>query len=102
MPQTRAAPQTDGSCRTARRRWWVRRSRRRRTRRWIRDGNDTGEATDPTYRLVDTDEGERITVRVTFRDDAGNDESLISEATEGVAPVLLDNELHGDAGRARR
>ena len=35
---------------------------------------------------MDADEGERIKVRVTFTDDARNDESLTSEATDAVAP----------------
>ena len=53
---------------------------------WIRGGEDIGGATGSSYRLVDADEGERIKVRVTFTDDARNDESLTSEATDAVAP----------------
>ena len=42
---------------------------------WIRGREDIGGATGSSYRLVDADEGERIKVRVTFTDDARNDES---------------------------
>ena len=57
---------------------------------WIRsDGNaDTGidGATAQTYTLRTADEGQAIKVRVTFRDDADNEESLTSTATGTVAP----------------
>ena len=56
------------------------------TYQWIRGGNDISGATGSTYTLVDADEGERIKVRVTFDDDAGNDESLTSAATDAVEP----------------
>ena len=56
---------------------------------WIRsdDGTDTdiAGATDSTYTLVLADQGKTIKVRVTFTDDAENEESLTSEATEAVA-----------------
>ena len=42
-------------------------------------------ATDATYTLVPTDEGKTVKVRVTFTDDAGNEESLTSAATGEVA-----------------
>ena len=51
---------------------------------WMRGENDISGATRSTYTLVDADEGQRIKVRVTFEDDAGNDESLTSAATETV------------------
>ena len=58
---------------------------------WIRnDGSadtDITSATSSTYTLVDADQGKTIKVRVSFTDDAGNDESLTSEAKpdEGTA-----------------
>ena len=56
---------------------------------WIaNDGTsdtDITGATDSTYILATTDEGKTIKVRVSFTDDAGNDESLTSTATEAVA-----------------
>ena len=55
---------------------------------WIRsDGNndsDIPDATDTTYTLVSADEGKTIKVRVTFTDDADNEETLTSAATEVV------------------
>ena len=55
---------------------------------WIRnDGNaDTyiQAAEQPTYRLEPDDEGKTIKVRVSFTDDAVNEETLTSEATAAV------------------
>ena len=56
---------------------------------WIRnDGSsDTSitDATDSTYTLVAGDEGKTIKVRVSFTDDAGNEETLTSTATDIVS-----------------
>ena len=56
---------------------------------WIRnDGNsdsDIPDATDTTYTLVSADEGKTIKVRVSFTDDADNQETLTSAATAAVA-----------------
>ena len=56
---------------------------------WIRnDGStdtDISEATDATYILADVDEGETIKVRVSFTDDADNNETVTSAATAAVA-----------------
>ena len=57
---------------------------------WIRseDGNadtDIDDATDSTYTLTGGDVGKTIQVKVTFTDDADNQESLTSVATETVA-----------------
>ena len=56
---------------------------------WIRnDGGVDTEiqgATDSTYTLDHADAGKTVKVRVSFTDDAGNDESLISTATTEVA-----------------
>ena len=59
------------------------------TYQWIRsDGNtdaDISGATARTYELSDADQGKTIKVRITFTDDAHNDESLTSASTEEVA-----------------
>ena len=56
---------------------------------WIRnDGStdtDIQDATGSTHTLVDADEGKVIKVKVTFTDDAGNEEALTSGATDAVA-----------------
>ena len=58
---------------------------------WLRDDADIAGQTSSTYELIPADEGKTIKVRVTFQDDAGNAESLISGATTAVlarsAPV---------------
>ena len=53
--------------------------------RWVADGADISGASDSTYTLVESDEGSVISVRVSFTDDGGNDESLTSDATDAVA-----------------
>ncbi len=56
---------------------------------WVRnDGTtdtDISGATGSTYTLVDADEGKTIKVKVTFTDDASNEESVTSTATATVA-----------------
>ena len=58
---------------------------------WIRTDTDIEGATGSTYTAVDADEGKTLKVRVGFTDDAGNEESLTSAATDVVAaaPELL-------------
>ena len=51
---------------------------------WIRGSTDIGDATGSAYTLVAADEGKSIKVRVSFSDDAGNEESLTSAATAAV------------------
>ena len=51
---------------------------------WLADDVDIAGATAKTYTLVDADEGAAIKVRVSFTDDAGNDETLTSAATAMV------------------
>ena len=51
-------------------------------------------ATDSTYTLLDADEGKIIKVRVTFTDDAGNEESLTSSATAAVAASAQTDSEH--------
>ena len=58
---------------------------------WIaNDGStdaDIENATKSTYELVDDDEGKTIKVKVTFTDDRGNEETLVSVATTEVAAL---------------
>ena len=55
---------------------------------WVADDGtsdtDITGATDSTYTLAASNEGKTIKVQVSFTDDAGNDESLTSAATEVV------------------
>ena len=58
---------------------------------WIAGGSDIGGATGSTYTLTSSEQGQTVQVRVTFTDDADNEETLTSEATVEVtaAPVPL-------------
>ena len=51
---------------------------------WLADGADISGATSDTYTLADADEGKAISVKVSFTDDAGNEETLTSAATDAV------------------
>ena len=53
---------------------------------WIAGGSDIDGATGSSHTLTAAEEGQTIQVRVDFTDDAGNDESLTSVATDAVAP----------------
>ena len=53
---------------------------------WMADDANIQDATDATYTLTKDDEGKAITVRVSFTDDANNEESLTSEPTGPVVP----------------
>ena len=52
---------------------------------WIAGGSDIDGATGSTYTLTYSEQGKTIQVRVTFTDDADNEESLTSQATVAVA-----------------
>ena len=52
---------------------------------WVAGGLDIGGATGSTYTLTPSEQGQTVQVRVTFTDDAENEESLTSEATVPVA-----------------
>ena len=52
---------------------------------WLADDTDIDGATSSTYTLTDADQGKTIKVKVTFTDDAENEETLTSVATEAVA-----------------
>ena len=52
---------------------------------WLADDVEINGATASTYTLADAEAGKAIKVRVSFTDDAGNDEELTSAATGAVA-----------------
>ena len=52
---------------------------------WLASDSDIAGAAGSTYTLADTDEGKTVRVRVSFTDDAGNDETLTSAPTAAVA-----------------
>ena len=54
---------------------------------WLADGANISGATGPTYALVAADVRKAIKVRVTFTDDAGNQESITSDPTEKVPGI---------------
>ena len=55
------------------------------TYQWLADDSDISGATNATYTLADADEGKAVKVEVSFTDDADNEETLTSGATEAVA-----------------
>ena len=57
------------------------------TYQWLAAGTDIGSATSATYTLTSSEQGDKITVRVTFDDDADNPETLTSDETYEVAPA---------------
>ena len=74
---------------------------------WVADSSDIPGATGSTYTLVSADVGKAIRVRAGFTDDAGNDETLTSAATDAVAakpnnPATGAPTITGTAGWVRR
>ena len=65
------------------------------TYQWLTDDTEVSGATSSTYTLVAADVGKAIKVRVSFTDDAGNEESLTSAATAMVA-ALPNNVATGE------
>ena len=61
------------------------------TYQWLADDTDIAGATGSTYTLVEADEGKTVKVRVSFTDDAGNGETLTSEATDPVTATTQPN-----------
>ena len=65
---------------------------------WLAGGSDIAGATGSGYTLTSGEQGQTVQVRVSFTDDAGNQESLTSAATAAVAArpdpltVTLENE----------
>ena len=69
---------------------------------WITGGTDISGVTGSSYTLVDAEEGKAIKVRVSFTDDAGNEETLTSDTTEAVvakpnAPATGEPTISGTA-----
>ena len=63
---------------------------------WLSDATDIEGANGDTYVLTDAEEGTAISIRVSFTDDAGNDETLSSEATAAVAARPTEESLSLD------
>ena len=55
------------------------------TYQWLADDGSIQGAANSTYTLTDSDEGKTIKVKVSFTDDAGNEETLTSAATAAVS-----------------
>ena len=60
------------------------------TRNDVSGDADISGATDSTYTLVEADKDKTIKVRVTFTDDAGNEETLTSSATAEVTAAAME------------
>ena len=58
---------------------------------WLADDSDISGATNATYTLAAGDEGKAIKVEVSFTDDAGNEETLTSAATDAVEAAPTPN-----------
>ena len=54
------------------------------TYQWLADGADISGANGSAYTLAGADKGKAISVKVSFTDDAGNEETLTSAATAAV------------------
>ena len=72
---------------------------------WLADGTDIQDATASTYEVSDDDVGKAISVRVTFTDNADNEESLTSASTAEVearpntqATGSADHQRYGPSG----
>ena len=59
---------------------------------WLADGADINGTTGSTYTLADADEGKAISVKVSFSDDRGNEETLTSADTAAVEAVVVEAE----------
>ena len=69
---------------------------------WLADNADIAGAMGKTYTLVAADQGTTITVRVTFDDDANNEESLTSAATASVAAASVPADVEEAPAFAER
>ncbi len=58
---------------------------------WLADDSDIAGATNATYTLAGSEESKAITVRVSFTDDEGNEETLTSTATDAVSAAPTPN-----------
>ncbi len=59
---------------------------------WIAGGTDIDRATGSSHVLTSSEQGQTVRVRVTFTDDAGNNESLTSATTVAVAAAPAPEE----------
>ena len=64
---------------------------------WLADDAEINGANASTYTLADADAGKAIKVKVSFTDDAGNDEQLTSAGTGAVAPAVVNSPLTASA-----
>ena len=64
---------------------------------WLAAGTDLSGATGSTYTLTASEQGKTIQVRVSFTDDAGNNESLTSTATDEVDPAIQPQKSNSPA-----
>ena len=64
---------------------------------WLADDTDIAGATSASYTLTDSEEGNVIKVRVSFTDDAGNEESLTSAPLDPSRPYGLTATVSGSA-----
>ncbi len=62
------------------------------TYQWLADDADISGATSSSYTVVAADVGKTIKVTVTFTDDAGNEESVTSNAVTASAPPVNTEE----------
>ena len=65
--------------------------------KWLADDAERANSSSSSYILTDSEQGKAIKVRVTFTDDAGNDETLTSDATEAVKAA--NSQRNGPGGR---
>ena len=57
---------------------------------WLADDSDISDATEAAYTLTAAEVGSVVSVRVSFTDDGGNEETLTSTATASVASAVPD------------
>ena len=63
------------------------------TYQWLADDTEIDDATGSTYTVTDADAGKAIKVRVSFTDDAGNAETLTSNAVVASPPVVVPDPM---------
>ncbi|EHM52523.1 immunoglobulin-like domain-containing protein, partial [Cardiobacterium valvarum] len=63
---------------------------------WLRDGSPISGQTGSSYTLTKDDAGHKISVRATYKDNAGHDENPTSEATASVADNTNAPLMHDD------
>ncbi|WP_040389328.1 hypothetical protein, partial [Cardiobacterium valvarum] len=61
---------------------------------WLRDGQPISGQTGSSYTLAKDDAGHKISVRATYKDNAGHDENPISEATATVTDTPAPQPNH--------